>query len=73
MRNATEQLNQEIQYLDTMIEYLIKAEVAGSYTEELFDLALELGEITVEKTEKEKTKANLKYYLSNLEASYIKR
>ena len=71
MRNATEQLNQEIEYLDTMIEYLIKAEVAGSYTEELFDLALELGETTVEKTEKEKTKANLKHYLSNLEASYV--
>ena len=73
MRNATEQLNQEIEYLDTMIEYLIKAEVAGSYTEELFDLALELGETTVEKTKKEKTKENLKQYLSNLEASYIKR
>ena len=73
MRNATEQLNQEIEYLDTMIEYLIKAEVAGSYTEELFELALELGEITVEKTKKEKTKENLKKYLGNLEASYIKR
>ncbi len=73
MRNATDQLNQEIEYLDTMIEYLIKAEVAGSNTEELLELAVELGETTVKKTKKEKTKENLKSYLGNLEASYIKR
>ncbi len=69
MRNATDQLNQEIEYLDTIIEYLIKAEVIGMNTEELF----ELRETTVRGTTIEKTKENLKSYLSNLEASYIKR
>ncbi len=80
MRNATDQLNQEIGYLgtrikclDTVIEYLIKAEMAGSSSEELLELAVELGETTVKKTKKEKTKENLKKYLGNLEASYIKR
>ena len=70
MRNATEKLNQEIEYLDTMLEYLIK--------EELLDLALELRDNTVRdntvrEIKKEKTKKNLKHYLRSLEASYIKR